>query len=93
MLQKIPDNSIQFFWVNPKTGRSYHPSWNKKWFEAKTGAGIVAEFRRHDLRYDSAVQVYEATHDLGVVKDLLGHMTPRRPSIGTYQANAATRGG
>ena len=72
ILKDIPHNGTDWFWV----GRDETPhdkDWRRPFKRAKRLAGIDPNFRFHDLRHDAGTRAYEATGDLRVAQELLGH--------------------
>lgn len=72
LLQDIPDNGLDYFWVDEK-GQPHAKYWRYSWHKALKLAGLPLEFRFHDLRHDSATRAYSMTGDIYLVQQLLGH--------------------
>lgn len=77
ILEQVPDNDTPFFWVSAKTGEPYHHDWRKTWEKAKKMAGIDPAFTFHGLRHTRGTVIYNATRDLRMTKELLGHSQQR----------------
>jgi integrase len=73
MLNSIPDNGSEFFWINHQTGNPYDTFPRRKWEKIKRLSGIDDSFQFHGLRHTAAATIYQITGDLKAVKDILGH--------------------
>jgi integrase len=71
-LESIPSNGSDYFWLTFH-GTPYRIDWRKPWEKAKRIAGIVKDFRWHDLRHDAGTRIYTATGDIYATQIFLGH--------------------
>lgn len=65
-------NGSEYIFVNPETGKPWRDM-RKAFLRAKTRAGIVRQFRLHDLRHSFASNLVMNGTDLKTVQELLGH--------------------
>lgn len=84
----VPDDVALLFEQAPDTGDKSTPylerwngapltywSINGRWQRLKKRAGVRREITPHDLRRTTAIALYEVSHDLRAVQQLLGHAT------------------